>query len=106
MFKEIKDCYEKSASNFVRVVVDEETNVMYLTTRTTMIPMIAPNGEPSLYDGKVKIINYTDIIPKLTKYVGWQNVFVNEADGTMFVGGADILCQLVDASGKPKIFNK
>lgn len=104
MFKEIKDCYGNSARNFVRVIVDIETNVMYLTNRKTMIPMLSKNGKPSVFDDNVKIINYTDKIKQLNEFAGWQNIFVNEADGTMYVGGAEILCQLIDANGIPKMF--
>ena len=104
MFKELTKCYEGSARNFVRVVVDEETNVMYLTNKTTMIPMLAPDGKPSLYNEKVRIFNDTEKIKRLSQFSGWQNIFVNEADGTMFVGGGEILCQLIDKNGKPKIY--
>lgn len=104
MFKELTNCYCVSAGNFVRVVVDTETNVLYLSNKKTMIPMISANGKPSLMSDSVKIINYTNKIEKLNSFVGWQNIFVNEGDGTMYVGGTDILCQLINADGTPKIY--
>ena len=106
MLKEIKDCYGNSAKNFVRVVVDTETNVMYLTNKKNMIPMISKDGKPSLFSKEVKITNYINRINQLNEFTGWQNIFVNEIDGTMYVGGSEILCQLIDTDGKPKIFIK
>lgn len=105
MFRELKDCYGKSARNFVRVVVDEETQVMYLTNKKTMIPMLSPSGKPSLYNPcvELKIVNDTSVIGELNQFVGWQNLFINEADGTMYVGGTDILCQLVNKYGTPRV---
>lgn len=105
MFKEIEDCYLNSAGVFVRVIVDTETNVMYLANKKNMIPMLSKDGKPSCYNENVKIINYTKKVGKLHKYVGWQNLFVNQLDGTMYVGGSEILCQLIDENGMPKIYS-
>lgn len=104
MFREITNCYASSAGNFVRVVVDTETKVLYLTNKRTMIPMISANGKPALFSNNLKITNYINKVELLNSFVGWQNLFVNEEDGTMYVGGSDILCQLIDTNGMPKIW--
>lgn len=105
MFKEIEDCYLNSAGVFVRVVVDTQTNVMYLSNKKTIIPMLSRDGKPNLYTKDFKIKNCTNKIRKLHKYTSWQNIFVNMKDGTMYIGREELLCQLLDADGKPKICN-
>lgn len=104
MLKEVKDCYGNSARNFVRVVVDTETKVLYLTNKKTMIPMLSKDGTPSLFSDSIRIINLDEKVRELNGFVGWQNIFVNEEDKTMYVGGTEILCQLIDEKGSPKIF--
>lgn len=106
MFEEKKNCYGISAGNYVRVIVDTDTNVMYLSNKHNMILMRSPNGMPAVFTEKTKIVNYLDKIRKLNKFVGWQNIFVNEEDGTMYIGGDEILIQCVDQNGMPKIYKE
>lgn len=106
MFEEKKNCYGNSAKNFVRVIVDSDTGVMYLSNKHSMILMKSVDGLPSIFSERTKIVNHVHEISKLSQFVGWQNIFVNEDDGTMYIGGDEILVQCVDQFGMPKIYNK